>query len=723
MIKRLFIFAVVLGTVCACSKESSEKKILGQLKENIRNSIYANDSLSIFLSEVLDSLPDDPFNGDQVVREVFQHKSVAPKTILEIIGKQQPDGSWKDINYADTSLSNWEPVIHANRLLLMVKAYENRESELFKNRQLKNAVRNGIDFYHKCSPVCKNWWYNEIGIPRIMGLVYLLFEKELSPKEKEDAVRIVLDKSVFKMTGQNKVWLAGNVYYKALLMNDLVVAKQARDTIVSEINTDGLEGIKPDYSFHQHGPMLQMGNYGLAFITGMANWCRLFNNTPLAFKNEHLETIRQLMLDGYQWVFYKGKLDINVFGRQFSKNIQQIKTFAIGYALIDLMEADSAGRKEYLHFFNSGVKSTGKLIAGHKHFWYSDYTAHHTHRWMATTHMSSFRVKGTEAGNGDNLKGYYLADGATFIYVTGNEYKNSFPFWNWHFIPGTTTPVYPDNIPLLTWNGYYNQSDFSGGVTDGREGVSATILNRDGLTAHKAWFYTQRKMVCLGSGIRSTEFPACQTTINQCLKQGSVVIAANKKIANNDVGGYPGLSNIKWVYHNNIGYYFNGWAAVDVKSEVQSGSWNDIMAQYPPDEEKDSVFTLNIIHTPKNNSYAVTILPAFSEKETRNFSASVDYEIIENSTRCQAVYFGKDSALMAVFYEPYSLKVSKQLSVLVKQPCLLMIGMDSGQFQISDPTQKQGKYELVINNEIYSGNFPQNKSKGSTLNLSLRGRS
>ena len=36
----------------------------------------------------------------------------------------------------------------------------------------------------------------------------------------------------FGMTGQNKVWLAGNIMMRALLQNDAELVKIARDTIV-----------------------------------------------------------------------------------------------------------------------------------------------------------------------------------------------------------------------------------------------------------------------------------------------------------------------------------------------------------------------------------------------------------------------------------------------------------------------------------------------------------
>ena len=81
-----------------------------------------------------------------------------------------------------------------------------------------------------------------------------------------------MENAKFGMTGQNKVWLAGNVMMRALLQNDAGLVKMARDTIVSEIVTGKVEGIKDDWSFHQHGAQQQFGNY--EFLLG--NFFRYF---------------------------------------------------------------------------------------------------------------------------------------------------------------------------------------------------------------------------------------------------------------------------------------------------------------------------------------------------------------------------------------------------------------------------------------------------------------
>jgi chondroitin AC lyase len=41
-----------------------------------------------------------------------------------------------------------------------------------------------------------------------------------------------------------------------------------------------------------------------------------------------------------------------------------------------------------------------------------------------------------------------------YLYQSGKEYKNIFPFWDWKRIPGTTTLQDDEPLPVLTARGY-----------------------------------------------------------------------------------------------------------------------------------------------------------------------------------------------------------------------------------------------------------------------------
>ena len=109
----------------------------------------------------------------------------------------------------------------------------------------------------------------------------------------------------------------------------------------------------------------------------------------------------------------------------------------------------------------------------HTHYFRGDYTLHVRPGYTFDVRMVSARTARCEYGNGENLKGYFLSDGSTVISVTGNEYENIFPVWDWCKIPGTTCPQM-DTIPRMekTWT-HLGESDFVGGVSDGDLGVVA----------------------------------------------------------------------------------------------------------------------------------------------------------------------------------------------------------------------------------------------------------
>ena len=104
---------------------------------------------------------------------------------------------------------------------------------------------------------------------------------ELSGPELEQGLRII-ERSRFGRTGQNKVWLAGNNLMRGLLTDDEALVAEARDQIAEEIVVTDGEGIQDDWSFHQHGPQIQFGNYGLAYAEGLSFWLLICSRTRSA---------------------------------------------------------------------------------------------------------------------------------------------------------------------------------------------------------------------------------------------------------------------------------------------------------------------------------------------------------------------------------------------------------------------------------------------------------
>jgi chondroitin AC lyase len=138
------------------------------------------------------------------------------------------------------------------------------------------------------------------------------------------------------------------------------------------------------------------------------------------------------------------------------------------------MVADKEYFEEYQRSKKHILQNEPQDVLGNKHFWRSDYTVHHRKGYFISLKMCSERTAGIETHvNSENLLGYYLPYGLTYIYRRGDEYKSIFPFWDWSRLPGITSPRI---VPQIKGR-YTQQTDFVGGVSDGMYRVSAMELD------------------------------------------------------------------------------------------------------------------------------------------------------------------------------------------------------------------------------------------------------
>jgi len=686
------------------------------LKENLQDYYLMKKSGDNDLKAIVEKLHQDTAASDQVTLEVYQKKNADQQLVEKYIEDINADGSWPDINYKDNKRSGWDPAKHAERILLLTKVYKDPDSKLYNDKNLSTVLHKAMQFWFRAKLVCPNWWYNEIGGPKTLGPAFIMLKDELSADEMDGALS-VLNKAGFRMTGQNKVWLAGNVFFKAVLTSDTKLAQQARDTIASEIRIGEEEGIQPDFSFHQHGPQQQFGNYGLAFITGMAFWGRIFNGTPFAFDEDQKTILRELFYNGYNWISWKGYFDVNSLGRQFFKEAELNKSLATGYAAADLMVTDPEHKQIYLDFISRNFSGSSlPLFTGDKHFWRSDMTVHRAPAWFSSIKMSSERVKGAEALNSENLKGYYVADGATYIVVNGDEYNDIFPVWNWRKLPGVTCYQSSEPLKVLTINGYRNNNDFTGGLSKGSNGITAFHLVRDSLTARKAWFFTDNVMVCLGADISSGESDSVSTTINQTFLKDDVYYfdGSVKKMSPES---QLSSNTIKWIYHNRVAYYPLQKLEITLSDKTQYGDWNEIAKIYPSEKQSAKIFCLEASHgnKPQHKSYSYVVLPAVTLDYITHYKPS--FTVVENTSRAQIIKANNEKINMFVIYDPVKLSIAGTGKINFDQPGLYMLEKTGEEWMMTaaDPTHKLERVTFTFNGKKYKMELPQHGDLGKSI--------
>lgn len=711
---------LLLSFACLSLSAQTPEKELQQLQQNYIHSLVLPDQQSASLIQLLSGIEPETEISDQNVVELHQRYPFDRELIKHYLESIREDGSWPDIDYADRKRSGWDPKKHADRVLQLAKLYKAEEGLCSWGPKLETTIHQALGYWFRTKPVCLNWWYNQIGIPKTFGPAFLLFEERLTADEKQAAVEL-MSEARFGMTGQNKVWLAGNVLMRALLQKEYALVKAARDTIASEITTGMPEGIKSDWSFHQHGPQQQFGNYGLAFLSEMSTYSGLFAGTVFAFNAQQQEVLNRFLLEGYRWIVWRGYMDVNSLDRQLFHSAQIHKSFTVAFAANALMRGsspDEVRQFEALIADNYSPATPGSTFTGHKHFWDSDQTIHRSAGWMASVKMASSRVLGTELVNEDNLKGFYLADGALYIYRKGDEYLNVFPFWDWRQIPGITSYQTAAPVPAsLTYGAHVrNETPFAGGVTDGRTGITSMILDRDGLQARKSWICTDNFVLCLGAGIRSDSLPTLVTSIDQRVRRGDLLTLDNNRWTPLH-GTHTATRRESRFFHDSIGYILLQPETSVAISEMRTGRWCDFMGSYAPQTVEGEVVSISIRHDGLlPASYQYLVLPAASEAQTAAFPAA-SVRIIRNDEAVQAAVF--DGIYYVTAYQPARLKLSDGLDVEFETPGIYLLREASGGLQIeaSDPTQQLSALSLQVNGQTLSIPFPAGHPRGKSITV------
>ena len=658
---------------------------------------------------------------DLSLRELYWNTYQQDSDLDKIIKTQQPDGSWKDIDYNDSSRSSWDPTNHVSRILYLSRAYITPNSKFYQQKQASEVIHMGLNYWFKTKPVCLNWWYNQVGIPRFMGLIFIFIENELSQKEKTEAIA-VMNNSEFRLTGQNKVWLAGNVFLKALLINEENLAVRARDSIASEIFVTSKEGIQADYSFHQHGPQQQFGNYGLAFISSMAYYANVFGGSALAFSQNQMSILRNYIFDGEGWIVWKGAMDVSACNRQLFKQAQVGKAMALCVAVSQFKQVDTAYSGKYNDLLKRNLQPEfqGENPRS-KHFWRSDLTVFRGTKSYISVRACSPRVRGTEFTNNENKKGHFISDGCTIFMKNGDEYKDIFPVWDWNKLPGVTAPLIDPVKANTNKDDYRNPNPFVGGLTHSGNGISTFHLARNGIDAKKSWFYINGVFVCLGADIKTNTGAEIVTGVNQCNQKGNAVITYNDRKAISITDTLIYSTSVQSVWHDSIGYYFPGQSAISLSVKKQSGSWHDIADPYSTDLISGNVFKLWIDHgiDAKNApAYEYLVLPSVSSKQLYDYIKNPNVVILANSKTIQAVKLKDNSMFQFVFHEPARINTYSDSGFVESgTPGLVMVeraGTKNLTITIANPTQLQKTFKLAISGRYASKYATYNTSKHYT---------
>jgi len=342
-------------------------------------------------------------------------------------------------------------------------------------------------------------------------------------------------------------------------------------------------------------------------------------------------------------------------------------------------------------------------------YWNTEHFTVQRPDWFTSVRMYSTRNYSMEVPyNSEGLLNHHRGDGTNHISVTGDEYYNIFPVFDYQKVPGTTI-MQKTEMPSPDMIQQLGLTDFVGAVTDGKYGAVGFDFKSplDPIVVRKAWFFFDNEYVCLGAGLSCKSNQPVVTTLNQCLLRSDVVVSSKDRNLVIQKGENE-FENVDWVYQDGVGYAFPLPTTVNIKNNEATGSWWMINKQNdsPKDEVKLDVFKLWLNHgeRPSDESYQYIVVPATSIEKMEQKMSVKNVEILVNTTEIQAVKNNSLQICQIVFYEAGHIQISEHLILVSDNPGIVMLKMKGEkitEISVSDPNRELRRFNMSISTKIH----------------------
>ena len=694
------------------------------------------ETLSAMMNDgYLDSKLDGIIEGDlsdlrkikNALREDIYDAEADPTEVLSL---WKEDGSFEGVEYYNSDTMVWSANNHVKYLLTMIKAAYTPENKYYGDADLKSKIAKSLDFWANGGRVeCDNWWQQEIGVPQTVVDILIMNPDEITPEIREvlnaeAAQGTIFNEDIVDRIKERPVSSTGANLADKLLTSfkidiateneaelyDLIHLMENELRVFEKVRTDEYgedsDGIKADYSFHQHVDQIQGGSYGEIMMNDFSTIISYLKGTKYTIADNALNEFANWLLDGQQWIFRNNYRELTTAGRSITRpnGIMGFKASMLkavnaleGYTQIERYD-------ELMEMKENRLGETDSFN-GNRHFWLSDYMSHNRDGYHVGIKLSSDRTKNGEVVNNENLLGYYLSDGVTTLMQDGDEYYNIMPLIDWNKLPGTTTPqgALKNLNDWAEWNGEHlwnwkGNRSFVGGVSDGMYGAAVMDYSLDGLDAHKSWFMFDDEMIALGNSINSYSKYDIYTSINQCVLDGDVKIVSSS--GSRDAGDSAEIKSGEAVLHDGIGYISKNDSVLSVEEKTES--YDVINLGYADVEETNTIFSLGIEHglKPEDASYEYRVIFNADEAKVRNELASSDIKVIRNDDAVQAVYDAGTNTTEAIIWKTGDLELPSGLTLNISKKCALIIKeLADGSLEItaSNPDNEPKDLQIVVN--------------------------
>ncbi|MFC3494039.1 polysaccharide lyase 8 family protein [Glycomyces rhizosphaerae] len=557
-----------------------------------------------------------------------------------------------------------------------------------------------------------NWYWWEIGTPTaLLKTCVILYDHIPAERMQQyfaavdrwcpDADMRVVNPNIHEV-GANRADKAVILALRGILGEDDAKLRLARDGLSGATSDDGrhslFQYVTEDDGFYRDGSLIQHDNvpyvaaYGTTMLASTGLAVSLLAGSAGEVTDANLPVLYDAVELSYAPFLEDGLLMDCVYGRGISRPGQ--RDYTNGASFITALTQLAVGApQEYRERWHSGVK--GWIERSQETFPYAgrggipglsraraileddaiepaprpeysrvfagmDRAVARRAGWSWALSMSSNRVAAYEMGNWENLHGWYLGDGMTYLYLRTDPGQYNDEFWptvNPYRLPGTTVDTRVREVTAASEGMVVHlpENDVAGGAALGdRYAVAAMELVGDGssLRAKKAWFVFDDAIVALGADITASDGRNIVTTVEHrnLGAEGAPRLSVNGDEQPSEPGWSATLDGARWVHLEGVGGYLFPSGATGLRGlrETRTGAWNDI-EQGPTTGGGDTEIhsrryaTLWFDHgvSPVDGKYAYVLLPTADEAATATAAGSDNMRILANNAEVQAVTDGR----------------------------------------------------------------------------------
>lgn len=647
------------------------------------------------------------------------------------INSQTEDGLFSGVDY---TLGNFAR--HFGNCSCLYVAYavdDSPENELYGDERIPGIIEKAMEGLLAHTGINSDmenlmstkWWQITIGTALNMQPTIVLC-RDILP---DDLVERLCDKYFFGpdevptycLEGTNTIWYATQMVIKGSILGKPELIANNIDTLCSIIVKQDFtgaqkyftgyfpQGVMPDGSFHQHGP--------LYYTQYMQNSLNDFTKNAMITLGTEFEPIKYY--DDFLFLLTNGGVDIyRGTEDDFLRNGRVLaqssgissKAGGATYNALKIMQKILPERADELEQYVTRLLPADdpNRTNAHftKHYYNSDYMVNHREDYFASVSINTKRTFAIEFDPAQGRNSWNMNMGQINIVRDNDTVTGTFPCWDWNMQPGVTC-AYNHYVPNQTFR--VQNETFGGGVTNGDFGMMAMKLTDDrGVSAKKAYFFFDDEIMLLGSDINAINKDEINTGVDRRRVNGDVFVNGEAL----ESKGIHSIENVSTVFHNNMGYIFPDTEDIVVTNNTRTGDWAEYW--YAGNSKKrvtETMFELRMCHgkNPVNDTYNCIILPMTTQEELYDYAQNNPIEVVSNTNKLQAVYHNELNVGFAVFYNRGEVKFNDNLSVEVDSPTLIMVTEKDGELEVcaSDPYAQQTTMNAKIryNGKTYNAEY------------------